>query len=329
MDGVQPLVLEDQPAAPLEQAGLAAQPRQPVAVDRPRRDGVDLDFRAEMPRHRFDHRPLSGLRHGIVGAVGVTHREELLAAEVARDVEDIARPLLLHQRDDEVHQRIVGYQIGVLRVAPGVDRHVDRHLLGPRHPGVVDEVIDPAERPERRIDGAAQTLHVGDVDTAKRLHPALDARETDVLEFGNDPRLGGVELAVAPRHHHHLGPGQRQQPRHLPADARRPAGDQRHLAEVQPHDVLGGPRQRALGAGRLLDRVGQVEVDRVDPALLQHDPRRLARREQQAFGLGIGVADDLVAPFLVGAAAMGVIDDRFVAPDPGQFLRCAARSIEA
>ena len=61
MDGVQPLVLEDQAAAPLEQPGLAAEARQTVAIHRPRRNGVDLDFRPEVPRQRFRHRPLAGL----------------------------------------------------------------------------------------------------------------------------------------------------------------------------------------------------------------------------------------------------------------------------
>ncbi len=51
MNRVEPLVFEDQPPAAFEQPGLAAQAGQTITIDRPRRDGVDLDFRPQMPRH--------------------------------------------------------------------------------------------------------------------------------------------------------------------------------------------------------------------------------------------------------------------------------------
>ncbi len=50
-------------------------------------------------------------------------------------------------------------------------------------------------------------------------------------------------------------------------------------------------------AGGFADAFGQIEVDRLDAAFLEHDARRLAGGKRQAFGFGIGVADDLVAPF--------------------------------
>ena len=83
MDGIEPLVLEDQPATPFEQARLAAKASEAIAIDGTRCDGIDLDLGTEMPGHRFDHGALSRFRHGIVGTVRVADGEELFTAEIA------------------------------------------------------------------------------------------------------------------------------------------------------------------------------------------------------------------------------------------------------
>jgi hypothetical protein len=89
---VQTLVLQDQAAAPLEQARRAAEPAQARAVDGPRGEGVDLDLRAEVAREDLRQHALARLGDGVVGAVRVGHGDVLLAAEVARDVQHHAGP---------------------------------------------------------------------------------------------------------------------------------------------------------------------------------------------------------------------------------------------
>jgi hypothetical protein len=66
------------------------------------------------------------------------------------------------------------------------------------------------------------------------------------------------QFAVAPRHHHHLGASQRQQPRDLTADPGRSAGDQRNLAEVQPGDILAEAGHRLARPRGLADAGGKI-----------------------------------------------------------------------
>jgi ABC-type antimicrobial peptide transport system permease subunit len=65
----------------------------------------------------------------------------------------------------------------------------------------------------------------------------------------------------------------------------------------------------------------------MDALFLEQQPRGVAGGEGQVLGLGVVVADDLVAPFGGVAAALGVIDGAFVAPDADQFLDAGAQQI--
>ncbi len=53
-----------------------------------------------------------------------------------------------------VHQEVVRHQVGIERVVPRIDAHVDHHILRARNARVVDEVVDPTEGLERRVDRA-------------------------------------------------------------------------------------------------------------------------------------------------------------------------------
>ena len=119
-----------------------------------------------------------------------------------------------------MHQRIVGDEIGSLGVAPRLDVHVDGHFLSPRHPGIVDEVIDAAKGGDCGIDGLFQAGNIGNIDVGKRADSALDTRKTNVFQFADDAFTRCRQFAVAPRHHHHLGTGECQQACDLAADAR-------------------------------------------------------------------------------------------------------------
>ena len=93
---------------------------------------------------------------------------------------------------------------------------------------------------------------------------------------------------------------------------------------MQAGDIFRRADHRLAGAGGFADVFGQIEVDRLDTAFLEYDARGLAGGERQAFGFGVGVTDDLVAPFGLVAAAVGGIDGAFVAPDADKLLeRCA------
>jgi hypothetical protein len=80
---------------------------------------------------------------------------------------------------------------------------------------------------------------LGHIDTGQDADAALGLRVADVFQLADDARAHGLQLAFASRRHHHLRAGQGQQTCHRPADAGRATGDQRHLANVQPGDVLG------------------------------------------------------------------------------------------
>ena len=320
VDRVEALVLEDQLAAPVEQARFAAGAGETIAIDRAGRDRVELHLRPQIARHGFDHRALARFGDGVIGAIWIGDREIFLTAEIGRDVEDIARPLRLHQRHDMMHHEEIGDQIGIERVVPGIDAHVDDHVLGPRDTGIVDQIIDPPERFQRGIDRALQRVEIADIDIAERLHTAFDAGKADVLELADDPRARHRELAFAPRDDHHLGPGERQQPRDLPADSGRPAGDERDLAHVQPSDILAESGHGFARPGRLADAARHVERDLADLAFLEQDACGVARGETGILGLGIAEAYNLIAPFGLSPPSMRHVDVGFIAPDADQLL---------
>ena len=58
----------------------------------------------------------------------------------------------------------------------------------------------------------------------------------------------------------------------------------------------------------------------MDLALLEQGASRLSCRERQVFGLGIGEADDLVAPFELPPPPVGDVDLALVAPDADELL---------
>ena len=65
----------------------------------------------------------------------------------------------------------------------------------------------------------------------------------------------------------------------------------------------------------------------MDLALLEQDARRLTRGERQVLRLGIVVADDLVAPFDLAAAAVADVDLGLIAPDANQLLERRAQQV--
>lgn len=93
VDVVQTLVFENEPRPAGVQPRPRTLPAQPLAFDRTRREGIDLDFRPQMPRQNLGQRPLPGFGNGIIAAVGIGHRHVFLAAKVRADVENVARAL--------------------------------------------------------------------------------------------------------------------------------------------------------------------------------------------------------------------------------------------
>ena len=65
-----------------------------------------------------------------------------------------------------VHQKVVRHQIGIKRVAPRIDIHVDHHVLGAGHSRIVDKIVDPPKGLDRRIHRSFQRIEVADVNTA-------------------------------------------------------------------------------------------------------------------------------------------------------------------
>ena len=173
MHRIQALVFQDQAAAPLEQPRAVVRALEPLALHRAGRDGVDLHLGSEKAGHALDHRPLARLADRVITAVGVGHGQILLAAEVARHVEHVAAALLLHQWQHLVHQRVVRHQVGVQRGGPGLQVHVDDHVFGTRHAGVVDQVVDAAEGGQRGLHGGLERVQLAHVHPGQDADPAL------------------------------------------------------------------------------------------------------------------------------------------------------------
>ena len=320
MDRVQPPVFQDQPAPALEQPGAVARAFEPFAIHRAGCDGVDLHFGAEKARHALDHGALPGLAHGVVASVRVGDSEVFLATEVARHVQHVAAALRFHQGQHFVHQHVVGHQVGVQRGGPGSRVHVDDHVFGTGHAGVVDQVVDAAERGDGGLHRRRERVQLADVDPGQDADAALGARVANVFQLADDSSAHRLQLAFAPRRQHDLGAAERQQARHRATDAGRAAGDQRHLADVQAGQVLGESDRGAARAAGLDDAGRQVQVDLADALLLEQQPRGVAGRERHVFGLGVVVANDLVAPLGEAASAELHVDLALVAPDTNQLF---------
>ena len=181
MNRVEALILKDQLAPPFEQSRLAASACETIPINRAGRNCVELNLRAQIARHRFNHRALSRFRNRIISAVRISHGKIFFATEVGRHVEDIARALRLHDRHHMVHQDEVRNEIGIKRIIPSVETHINDHVFGPGNPGIVDEIVDPPKCFERRIDCALQRIEIADVEPRQRLHTPFDPGKTDIL----------------------------------------------------------------------------------------------------------------------------------------------------
>ena len=82
MNRVEALILKDQLAPPFEQSRLAASACETIPINRAGRNCVELNLRAQIARHRFNHRALPRFRNGIVSPVRISDSEIFLAAKV-------------------------------------------------------------------------------------------------------------------------------------------------------------------------------------------------------------------------------------------------------
>ena len=327
VDLVQALVLEDQLGAAVEEPGLAVLALEALALDGSGRDGVDLDLGAHEAREVLDQRTLPRLRHRIVRAVRIRHGDVLLAAEVGADIEDVARPLPLHERHDLLDERVVRGEVGVQRVAPVLGQDVHRHLLGAGDAGVVDEVVDAAEGLERRGDRLRQRRLVGDVDVGEQAHALLGAVVADLLELAHDLVAQLLERPFTARREHHARTGDREQPGELAADAGGTARHQHALAEMQAHQGFDPAEVGSRRTGGVDQSRRHIQVDLRYAALGEQQPRALVGREREAVVLLVAPAYDLVRPGGHRTDAGAPLHFALVAPHADQLLETGAQDV--
>ena len=170
-------------------------------------------------------------------------------------------------------------------------------------------------------------MQLAHVDTGQDADAALGLRVADVFQLADDARAHGLQLAFASRRHHDLRAAQGQQTCNRPADAGRATGDQSHLADVQAGEVLGETHRGAARTAGLDNAGRQVEVHLMDALFLEQQPRGVAGGEGQVLGLGVVVADDLVAPLGEATPAQFDIDFALVAPDADQLFHRRAQQV--
>ena len=219
-----------------------------------------------------------------------------------------------------MQQRIVRQQVGVQRVAPGRDRHIDHHLLRARNAGVVDQVVYAPKRRERGLHGVPERRWISHIDIGQRMHPALRIRQSGILKLIDDARPHLLKLLPAARHKHHFRACESEQPCDLPADPSRATRDQHGLAEMQPSKVLGQTDHRPASAARVGDGLRQIKVDLRDPLLLEQETCRLPSGERHVLRLIVLVTDDLVGPDDRSPPPEPLLDIGLVAPDADQLL---------
>jgi hypothetical protein len=128
---------------------------------------------------------------------------------------------------------------------------------GAGDPGVVHEVVDPAEAGERLVDRADERRLVGDVDVREDVHPVRRAQVAERLDLGDDRLAHRLQLRGAARGEHHARPGDGQQAADLPADPLDPPVMSATFPtcrpvrlSIQPKVARAAPVASAIDAGR-------------------------------------------------------------------------------
>ena len=298
-----------------------------MALDRTRRDGVDLDLGSDEAREVLDQRALTCFGDRVIRAVRIRDRDVLLAAEIGADIEDIAGALPLHERHDLLDQGIVGGEVGVQGVTPVARLDVHCHLLGAGDARIVDEVVDATERPQRLGDRLAERGFIGDIDVGEQAHAILRPVVADLFKLAHDLVAQRLERPFTACGQHHARARHREQPRELAADAGGTARHQHALAEMQAHQGFDPAEIRPRRAGRIDQCGGHIEIDLRHTTLGEEQPCALVRGEGEAVVLFVAPAHDLIRPSGDRPHTGAPLHFALIAPDANQLLEPGAQDI--
>ena len=188
------------------------------ALENPGHDAVDINV---LPG--VGHRQRAGeLEHGALGASIGEHAFAAAQAPTGGDIDNLAALLLDHLRQYRPAAVELAGQVGIHAVVPiRIGQFVQRlaHILGVAA-GVVDQDIDPAQLPQRRLRHRIDLIGAGDVGL----------RDHALAAGGADLGGGLLQLGKGARGHYDVGSGLGEPNRHRPAQAAPRAGYYRDFA---------------------------------------------------------------------------------------------------